>query len=98
MLAEHASGLSRAFDRFDALVASVSTDGRPLVITHGEPHSGNLLRTGTRLLLLDWDTAGLAAQEAAGWLGSTRASVNRRWDLAVHALLGGLSAVHEQSG
>jgi hypothetical protein len=35
---------------------------------------------------------GLAAQEAAGWLGSTRTSVNRRWDLAVHALLAGLSA------
>jgi AcrR family transcriptional regulator len=34
---------------------------------------------------------GLATQEAAGWLGSTRASVNRRWDLAVHALLAGLS-------
>ncbi len=34
---------------------------------------------------------GLAAQEAAGWLGSTRASVNRRWNLAVHALLAGLS-------
>src|SRR5215469_2344425 len=33
---------------------------------------------------------GLAMQEAAGWLGSTRASVNRRWDLAVHALLAGL--------
>jgi AcrR family transcriptional regulator len=37
-------------------------------------------------------TQGLAMQEAAGWLGTTRASVNRRWDLAVHALLGGLSA------
>src|SRR4029077_15428120 len=35
---------------------------------------------------------GLAAQEAAGWLGSTPTSVNRRWDLAVHALLAGLSA------
>ena len=33
---------------------------------------------------------GLAMQEAAGWLGSTRSSVNRRWDLAVHALLAGL--------
>lgn len=33
---------------------------------------------------------GLAMQEAAGWLGSSRASVNRRWDLAVHALLAGL--------
>jgi hypothetical protein len=34
---------------------------------------------------------GLATQEAAGWLGSTQASVNRRWDLAVHALLAGLA-------
>jgi AcrR family transcriptional regulator len=34
---------------------------------------------------------GLAIQEAAGWLGSTRASVNRRWDLAVRAFLAGLS-------
>jgi AcrR family transcriptional regulator len=34
---------------------------------------------------------GLAAQESAGWLGSTAASVNRRWDLAVRALLAGLA-------
>jgi AcrR family transcriptional regulator len=33
---------------------------------------------------------GLAMQEAAGWLGTSTASVNRRWDLAVHALLAGL--------
>lgn len=35
-------------------------------------------------------TQGLAMQEAAGWLGTSRASVNRRWDLAVRALLDGL--------
>ena len=34
---------------------------------------------------------GLATQEAAGWLGSSRTSVNRRWNLAVHALLAGLA-------
>jgi AcrR family transcriptional regulator len=33
---------------------------------------------------------GLAMQEAAGWLGSSTASANRRWDLAVRALLAGL--------
>jgi AcrR family transcriptional regulator len=33
---------------------------------------------------------GLAMQETAGWLGSSRASVDRRWDLAVRALLAGL--------
>jgi AcrR family transcriptional regulator len=35
-------------------------------------------------------TQGLAAQETAGWLGTSRASVDRRWDLAVSALLDGL--------
>ena len=35
---------------------------------------------------------GLAAQEAAGWLGTSKASIDRRWDLAVDALLDGLSS------
>jgi AcrR family transcriptional regulator len=50
-------------------------DGDPADIAHG-------------LLAL---AQGLAMQEAAGWLGSSRASVNRRWNLAVHALLAGLA-------
>jgi AcrR family transcriptional regulator len=33
---------------------------------------------------------GLAAQEAAGWLGRSRASVDRRWAVAFTALLDGL--------
>jgi AcrR family transcriptional regulator len=35
-------------------------------------------------------TQGLAATEMAGWLGTSKASVNRRWDLAIEALLDGL--------
>jgi AcrR family transcriptional regulator len=50
-------------------------DGDPADIAHG-------------LLAL---AQGLAMQEAAGWLGSSRASVNRRWNLAVRALLAGLA-------
>jgi len=33
---------------------------------------------------------GLAAQESAGWLGSSRESRDRRWELAVTAVLDGL--------
>jgi AcrR family transcriptional regulator len=40
---------------------------------------------------------GLAMQEAAGWLGSSKASVNRRWQLAVHAFLAGLSSEIQRS-
>jgi AcrR family transcriptional regulator len=38
-------------------------------------------------------TQGLAATEMAGWLGTSRASVDRRWDLAVRAVLDGLRPV-----
>ncbi len=34
---------------------------------------------------------GLAAQETAGWLGTSAASRDRRWDLAIRAVLDGLS-------
>jgi AcrR family transcriptional regulator len=34
---------------------------------------------------------GLALQETAGWLGSSRASMDRRWRLAVEAVLTGLA-------
>jgi len=36
---------------------------------------------------------GLAAQETAGWLGTSAASVDRRWELAVGAVLDGLHQV-----
>ena len=34
---------------------------------------------------------GLALQDNAGWLGTSKASVDRRWNLAIDAVLGGLS-------
>ena len=37
---------------------------------------------------------GLSAQEAAGWLGTGKASIERRWKLAVDALLDGLTTAH----
>ena len=36
-------------------------------------------------------TQGLAATEAAGWLGTSKASIDRRWALAVDAVLSGLA-------
>lgn len=45
---------------FDRLAAQTSTK---LVVTHGEPHPGNLIRTTDGLKLVDWDTVALAAPE-----------------------------------
>ena len=41
-------------------------------------------------------TQGLAETELAGWLGSSKASRERRWALAIHALLDGLDPRRSQ--
>jgi len=53
-------GLLAAFDRLATEVATRSGDS---VITHGEPHSGNVIRVGEKLFLVDWDTVALAPPE-----------------------------------
>lgn len=61
-VAEHAATLRARFADFDRLADALRRrDAR--VITHGEPHPGNLLRTARGDVLVDWDTVGLAAPE-----------------------------------
>ncbi|MFG2077560.1 phosphotransferase family protein [Nonomuraea maritima] len=50
----------REFDR------PAARAGAP-VLTHGEPHPGNVLRAGSRTLLVDWDTVGTAPPERDLW-------------------------------
>jgi spectinomycin phosphotransferase len=52
--------------RFDQLASTASS--LPRVITHGEPHPGNVIRTATGPILIDWDTVGLAPPERDLWL------------------------------
>ncbi len=42
-------------------------------------------------------TQGLAATEMAGWLGTSRASVDRRWNLAIRAVLDGVAPAARRS-
>ncbi len=42
--------------------------GERLVVTHGEPHPGNLITTDRGLRLIDWDTAALAFAERDLWM------------------------------
>jgi spectinomycin phosphotransferase len=69
LLARHAARVGRALARFDEL-ARAAAGGGPAVITHGEPHPGNILRSAGRLLLIDWDTAGLALPERDLWMAA----------------------------
>lgn len=48
----------------DALAARVRSRGRAWVVTHGEPHGGNVIREpGGGLRVVDWDTTLLAPRE-----------------------------------
>jgi len=65
-LARRAAGIAAALARFGDLARQAAASGPP-VITHGEPHPGNVLRSGNRLLLIDWDTVGVALPERDLW-------------------------------
>jgi spectinomycin phosphotransferase len=47
--------------------ALAGTDQQP-VVTHGEPHPGNLIRADEGLVLLDWDTVALGPPERDLWM------------------------------
>jgi spectinomycin phosphotransferase len=67
LVSRHAAGLVAALAHFDDLAAQVAAADADLVVTHGEPHPGNLIRRGASYLLIDWDTAGLAPPERDLW-------------------------------
>jgi spectinomycin phosphotransferase/16S rRNA (guanine(1405)-N(7))-methyltransferase len=52
--------------RYDALAARA--DRRRAVLTHGEPHPGNTMRTAAGWRLIDWDTVLVAPPERDLWL------------------------------
>jgi spectinomycin phosphotransferase len=67
LMARYEPPLRQAFARFDGLLDRVREAGGPYVITHGEPHPGNLLRTRAGLCLVDWDMTALARPERDLW-------------------------------
>ena len=48
---------------YDALVREIEASAEPWVVTHGEPHSANALRTADGMRLVDWETVRLAPRE-----------------------------------
>ena len=70
LLRENHDNIIRALEMYDQLVAMIKDDPTPWVITHGEPHAGNVLRLtdSGQHLLVDWDTAALAPKERDLWM------------------------------
>lgn len=92
LLADVDAELSAAFAAYDELVELARADATPWVITHGEPHAGNVVWTGDGPRLVDWDTALIAPATRDLWtLTEPReepafALYRLRWDLTEVAL------------
>lgn len=66
--ASHASDVAELLALADRLSADVEKRGGKWVVTHGEPHAANVMRSGESLLLVDWDTVALAPPERDLWM------------------------------
>jgi len=63
-LCEHRGRILALIDRYHLLVREANSDRNSWVLTHGEPDSDNVIRTGDgRLFLIDWTTAAVAPRE-----------------------------------
>jgi spectinomycin phosphotransferase len=67
LVRDHAAPLRRVLARYDGLVARARAEPARAVLTHGEPHPGNTMRTADGWLLIDWDTALVAPPERDLW-------------------------------
>ncbi len=68
LLARHAEDVCGLLETFDHLVGRVAVTGADPVVTHGEPYPANVIDADGRLLLIDWDTVGLAPPERDLWM------------------------------
>jgi spectinomycin phosphotransferase len=66
--AVRASDVAELLALADRLAAGVAARGARSVLTHGEPHSANVMRTDTGHVLVDWDTVALAPPERDLWM------------------------------
>jgi len=66
--ASHASDVAAFLSLADRLASDVEKRGCGWVVTHGEPHSANVMQAGDRHLLVDWDTVALAPRERDLWM------------------------------
>ncbi|GIE89603.1 phosphotransferase enzyme family protein [Actinoplanes regularis] len=68
LLVRHQERVQRWLADFDALVDVVRESAPGWVVTHGEPHPGNVIRTSRGLRLIDWTTVRSAPPERDLWM------------------------------
>jgi spectinomycin phosphotransferase len=67
-LARHESAVVEVLALFDRLAADMEQRSAEWVVTHGEPHAANVIRTDAGYVLVDWDTVAHAPPERDLWM------------------------------
>jgi spectinomycin phosphotransferase len=65
---DSASELAELLSLADRLAAEAEERGADHVVTHGEPHAANVMRTKDGRVLVDWDTVALAPRKRDFWM------------------------------
>jgi spectinomycin phosphotransferase len=88
LLAPHASDVAELLALSDRLSIDVARRSTCWVVTHGEPHGGNVMRVGESHMLVDWDTVALAPPERDLWMlmGDNGEEANGYADATGHEL------------
>jgi hypothetical protein len=68
LLTVHEDNLRSEFAQHDRLARDLAGAAAHRVVTHGEPHGGNVMLSPDRLWLIDWDTVALAPPERDLWM------------------------------
>lgn len=69
LLSDHAPMLRQRLDQFDSIATDVLTDRSGWVVTHGEPHAGNIIRTRSgSMAVVDWAFVAYAPPERDLWM------------------------------
>jgi spectinomycin phosphotransferase len=67
-LSAHVPDVKGWLEQFDTLARQLSRTEATQVVTHGEPHPGNLIHSADGLRLIDWDTVALSRPERDLWM------------------------------
>ncbi|MGH2758352.1 MAG: phosphotransferase [Actinomycetota bacterium] len=68
LVAGTVTGLHERLGLYDELAEAIRTTGSSWVITHGEPHPGNIMWVDASLVLIDWDTVAVGPPERDLWM------------------------------
>jgi spectinomycin phosphotransferase len=67
-IARHASDVTELIGLLEHLRHEVARRITPWVVTHGEPHAVNVMRTDGGYVMVDWDTVAVAPRERDLWM------------------------------